>query len=99
MASEVLHQSIKGKKIACGADITKVKYTPLCDHVTCPECHEWQKALVNAVMAPLEPTPPSPHTELLAQFHKVWGLNKDGVYDKTAWTTLQSLLQATLEKK
>jgi len=96
MGSDLLHQSIKGKSIACGAVFSEVKHTPLCDHVTCPACRKWQKKLVDAVFTPLEPSPPSPHSDLLAQFHKVWGLNKDGTYAKAEWLQLQALLQKTL---
>lgn len=33
---------------------------------------------------------------LLAQFHKVWGENRDGVYDKEEWVKLQTLLNGLL---
>jgi hypothetical protein len=40
----------------------------------------------------------SPEGLLLAQFHKVWGCNRDGVYDKAEWVKLQTYLGALVEK-
>jgi hypothetical protein len=52
---DFLHQSLKGKTVACGADIRKVESTPFCNDVTCPKCRAWHKQLVDAVFTPLKP--------------------------------------------
>ena len=40
----------------------------------------------------------SPEGLLLSQFHKVWGCNREGVYDKKEWVKLQTYLNTLVEK-
>lgn len=50
----VVHQSINGVKIACGANLQEVQSTPLCRDVTCPACLEWLDELMDAVFKPID---------------------------------------------
>lgn len=50
---DIVHQSIRGEAIACGANINQVVSTSSCAHVTCWKCRVFIDDVTSAVFQPL----------------------------------------------